>query len=596
MAFSSSGVTFCWDGATDYIDSDAFFSITTWAELDAVRAVNSVPDTVNIYFVDSLQTEGGTWCGYSSFTWSPVQGIVMANDCTGTPADPSTFPHELGHYFDLLHTHETAMGAECVDGSNCSTAGDLLCDTPADPLLGANNVNAICEYTGSETDPCANAFYQPDSRNLMSYSRHTCRQIFSPQQNLRMQATLTNLRPELAQASCSPPCFGDVNGDRVVDLSDLTVLLAHFGTPSGASRADGDLDGDGDVDLSDLSLLLGHFGESCAITPPVGMVTIPAGEFLMGNSFAAGEGDADELPRHAVYVDAFYMDVFEVTNAQYAAVLNWARAQGNQITVTNGVVYKYNSGTSYPYCDTTTSSSYSRITWNGSTFGVVAGKEQHPMVRVSWYGAAAYANWRSAMAGKPLCYNLSTWACNFDVAGFRLPTEAEWEKAARGGAAGRRFPWGDQDTIQHARCNYYSSTSYSYDTSPTRGYHPLWVNGSNYPFTSPVGFFNGSLRYRADWGWPGSATSYQTANGANGYGLHDTAGNVWEWCNDWYGSTYYSSSPYSNPTGPISGTYRVLRGGSWYGTALGRRVANRLNYTPANRSYINGFRCASGTP
>ena len=90
-----------------------------------------------------------------------------------------------------------------------------------------------------------------------------------------------------------------------------------------------------------------------------------------------------ELPVHTVYVSAFYMDRYEVTNDQYKDALNWANAQGGLITVTSGVVYKYNTGTSYPYCDTTTSSSYSRITWSGSTFGVVSGKGNHPMVRVS---------------------------------------------------------------------------------------------------------------------------------------------------------------------------------------------------------------------
>lgn len=328
------------------------------------------------------------------------------------------------------------------------------------------------------------------------------------------------------------------------------------------------------------------------------MVLIPAGEFLMGDTF--NEGNTSERPVHAVYVDAFYMDRYEVTNAQYAAGLNWAWAQGGLITVTNGVVYKAGSGTNFPYCDTTTSSSFSRITWNGNTFGVVAGKENHPMVRVSWYGSAAYSNWRSAMEGKPLCYdriheNPPNWDCNFGVGGYRLPTEAEWEKAARGGTPGHRFPWSDQNTIQHARANYYSSASYAYDTSPTRNYHPLWGVGSS-PYTSPVGFFDGSLRYKADWNWPGSPTSYQTASGANGYGLHDMAGNVWEWCNDWYSSTYYSSSPYANPTGPASGTNRVVRGGGWYYLADYCRVADRPYFTPGFRNSNFGFRCASGTP
>jgi len=337
-------------------------------------------------------------------------------------------------------------------------------------------------------------------------------------------------------------------------------------------------------------------------TPP-GMVLIPAGSFNMGDTFS--EGGTDERPVHSVYMSAFYMDRYEVTNQQYADALNWAWALGNVITVTSGVVYKYNSGTSIPYCSTTSAPTgnphygqYSRITWNGSTFGVVSGKANHPIEFVSWYGSAAYSNWRSGMQGRAPCYDTSTWACNFAANGYRLPTEAEWEKAARGGTPGHRFPWSDQDTIQHARCNYRSSLTiiYTYDTSPTSGYHPVWGVGS-WTYTSPVGFFTGALQQKMDWNWPGVATSYQTANGANGYGLHDMTGNVWEWCNDWYQSNYYSSSLGTNPRGPTSGTSRVLRGGYRNGAnAYYCRVAYRYSNIPDTRYELSGFRCAVGTP
>ncbi len=334
------------------------------------------------------------------------------------------------------------------------------------------------------------------------------------------------------------------------------------------------------------------FTTAAAPLPP-GMVLIPAGEFQMGNSFDSSEGYPDELPRHAVYLDAFYMDRTEVTNQQYADALNWANNQGSLLTVTAGMVYN-DSGASYLYCDTTTSTSHSRITWDGSTFGVVSGKGNHPMVMVTWYGAVAYANWRSAMQGKPLCYDLSTWNCSFG-SGYRLPTEAEWEKAARGGASGHRFPWPDSGYIQHARANYYSSSSYSYDNSPTRGYHPLWGAG-DYPWTSPMGFFNGELRQKVDFNWPATQETYQTSDGANGYGLYDMAGNVEEWCNDWNSESYYGSSPYGNPHGPTSGDHRLLRDGGWYWAANSSRVAARYWDAPDSRSSVWGFRCALGAP
>ena len=152
-----------------------------------------------------------------------------------------------------------------------------------------------------------------------------------------------------------------------------------------------------------------------------------------------------------------------------------------------------------------------------------------------------------------------------------------------------RFPWGD--TISHSQANYHSVLGYySYDVSPTSNDHPLWRDIS--PHTSPVGFFDGTMKYKADYNWYASDTSYQTTNGANGYGLYDMAGNVYEWCNDWFSSTYYNSSPSVNPTGPASGSWRVLRGGSWFKHAFQCRVAARYEsfYGPAYRGNTFGFR------
>ena len=296
----------------------------------------------------------------------------------------------------------------------------------------------------------------------------------------------------------------------------------------------------------------------------VSMVAVPGGTYMMGDSNA--EGEADEQPAHAVQVDGFYMDAREMTNASYCEALNWALAQGNLIEVSEGVVYKHGSGISFPLCDTTISSGFfSRITWDGSTFGVEPGKENHPVTEVSWYGAAAYANWRSAMHRRPACYDLTNWACNWG-SGYRLPTEAEWERAARGGAAERRFPWSDSDLIQHERANYYSSDAFAYDTSSTRDFHPTFATA--FPYTSPVAYFS-----------------------SNDYGLHDMAGNVWEWCYDRYSSSYYSVSPAENPRGPEAGAERSLRSGSWLDSAPALRCAGRYpGAVPSSRGFNIGFR------
>lgn len=284
--------------------------------------------------------------------------------------------------------------------------------------------------------------------------------------------------------------------------------------------------------------------------PPEGMVLIPRGSFQMGDSL--GDGYSDERPVHAVTVSAFYMDQYEVTKALWDEVASWAVANGYDLNPENG-----------------------------------SGKgPDHPVYYVTWYEAVKWANARSEKEGLTPCYytgpsqtavyrdgivNVANDSVKWSGCGYRLPTEAEWEYAARGGCEGHRFPWCDTDEIQHSWANYYSLSRYGYDTSPTRGYHPSYATG-DYPYTSPVGSF-----------------------APNGYGLYDMAGNIWEWVWDWYDDDYYTNSPKSDPRGPVSGADRVRRGGGWDYPAYSCRVANRDSLWPGSYDYV-GFRLVRTVP
>jgi len=259
--------------------------------------------------------------------------------------------------------------------------------------------------------------------------------------------------------------------------------------------------------------------EAARDSTPEGMVLIPAGEFLMGSNHP--EARNNEQPVHRVYVDAFYMNTHEVTNLKYQRfVLENPEWQKDRIprSLHDGFYLSQWNGTNYP-----------------------VGKAHHPVVHVSWYGAMAYADW----------------------AGKRLPTEAEWEKAARGGQEGLRYPWGNMIFPGRANYNFY---------------------GFN--------FFGGTR----------AVGSYA----ATGYGLYDLAGNVWEWCLDAYDADFYSTSPDQNPLCDVNTianlalivddyinvkSSRVVRGGGWGFNPHFLRAAYRNWLSPTGTNGDIGFRC-----
>ena len=250
-------------------------------------------------------------------------------------------------------------------------------------------------------------------------------------------------------------------------------------------------------------------GAKVGTVAPEGMVLIPAGEFLMGSEASNNEG-----PVHTVYVDAFYIDKYEVTNAQYKQFID-ANPQWQKDRI-----------------DRTLHDGTYLALWNGNDYPPK--RASHPVVYVSWYAAIAYAEW----------------------AGKRLPTEAEWEKAARGGLTGKKYPWGDD--LDSSKANYNHNAK---DITPVGSYPP------------------------------------------NGYGLYDMAGNVWEWCLDAYSDDFYARSPHKNPLCGANSidwvmdnftnikTNRVVRSGSWLSYPAALPVSFRSGDTPTNANDTIGLRC-----
>jgi len=229
---------------------------------------------------------------------------------------------------------------------------------------------------------------------------------------------------------------------------------------------------------------------------PVEMKIIPAGEFLMGSKQA--EGRADERPQRKIYMDSYAIDINEVTNERY---LNFIHSTGRKESPN-------------PYGDRLLSEE--------------TGIDSLPVVQVTWYDAVDYCRW----------------------AGKRLPTEAEWEKAARG-AQGSLFPWGAQP-----------------------------------PRTKPVNF---------EKNWDGTKTLWPVGSKtetSSSYGIHDMAGNVREWVQDWYAPDYYTNGPTKNPQGPKTGILKVIKGGSWHSFKSDVRSAARGKGGFALKTDGIGFRCA----
>ena len=237
------------------------------------------------------------------------------------------------------------------------------------------------------------------------------------------------------------------------------------------------------------------------------MIVIPAGSFPMGVPDGDRDGGRDEYPRHEVFVDTFAIDKFEVTNGLYLA---FVKSTGHRVPQN-------------PKNPT-------RNLWQGDS--ITDSLVDRPVINVDWFDADAYCTW----------------------AGKRLPTEAEWEKAAKG-TSDRRFPWGNvEPTAKHLN------------------YNQRWIGEKT---LMPVG-------------------SYEA--GKSPFGVYDVAGNVWEWVNDWYDAQYYEKSPRKNPQGPKTGSKKVIRGAGWQNETPTVRIFTRVESDPTVRNESTGFRCAADAP
>jgi formylglycine-generating enzyme required for sulfatase activity len=248
--------------------------------------------------------------------------------------------------------------------------------------------------------------------------------------------------------------------------------------------------------------------EPIEISTPSGvqMVMLPGGEFFMGSS-GGDAGDADESPRHTVRLSPFAIDKFEVGQDEYAA-----------LELPDPSHFK---------------------------------GENRPVEQIRWSDAALFCNERSRREGLKPCYNEATFKCDFEASGYRLPTEAEWEYAARAGA----------------------DTDYDFGSSPKALKNYACYAGNSKKKTDPVG-----------------------QKKPNGWGLNDMYGNVSEWCHDVYGETYYQSSPGDDPRGPETGEKRVMRGGSWKSSEAACRASLRQGQFPGitDACFVRdtaGFRC-----
>jgi len=262
------------------------------------------------------------------------------------------------------------------------------------------------------------------------------------------------------------------------------------------------------------------------------LMALSGGSFIMGDHHGLIDPlhDREEDPLHQVTLTDFSMSKDTITNTQYCSFLNAAYQDGT-IEVRNGGVYQ--SGSDTLFIETKEMTPESMISFDGETFGIQEGKENLPVCCIHWKGAAAYCNWLSKQDGKEVCYDTSNWSCDFTKEGYRLPSEAEWEYAVRGGGNNpfSIFPWGDEVAREEKGTNPFL-------TSPL-------------PWTTFMGFFAETAQKKST-----LFTSFKDTTETNEFdgSIPYRNNEVWEYVNDWYSKTYYTSQPLVSPPRPVQQT------------------------------------------
>ncbi len=324
------------------------------------------------------------------------------------------------------------------------------------------------------------------------------------------------------------------------------------------------------------------------------MVVVEAGAFIMGRTMTGDDalyGLDSELPQHSVWLDTYQIGKYEITNKQYCDVLNWAKERGyllnheGNLWTGTGLIHGGNGSALHtlgnlPNVGILYDGDHFYTNSNiGSPGSTTYPLDTHPVTELTWYGAVAFCNWLSVWHGLTPCYDMS--APNWPLvvapptsAGYRLPTEAEWERAAAWDGTQHCIYGFISDTLSgQDRCNYREGLAYA---------NPLGF--VDMPYTAPTGWFNG-----VNISPNGNVV---TLDSPSPVGCYDMSGNVGEWCNDWFSETYYSVSPAANPTGPQTGSKRSTRGGCWDEQIQYQRSSSRYPLYPNDFSNGGGFRIA----